>query len=168
MCCYFPLSLCPVQRSFLNKRSSTTNKATGYRQEGHLSYRTFIRLWDKLNLLAIARQYTLARREHHAMQRQQINSKPRHKNRKSSNKLPNPDFTLVEYAIERRILEAPTLELTYYTDSVGEVPSVSDQVDGIQTESMDIGNGDLSPEWGVDMVITGGFFRYGPWADRQR
>ena len=40
-----------------------------------------------------------------------------------------------------------------------------------QAESLDpfdIGNGDLPPEWGIDLVVRGGFIRYGPWADRQR
>lgn len=78
------------------------------------------------------------------------------------------DFSAFEYAIERKILEAPTLELTYYVDVVGEVPShpVATRygVDGI----FDIGNGDTPPEWGFDLVVYGGFLRYGPWADRQR
>jgi len=78
------------------------------------------------------------------------------------------DFSAFEYAIERKILEAPTLELTYYVDVVGEVPShpvaARYGVDGI----FDIGNGDTPPEWGFDLVVYGGFLRYGPWADRQR
>ena len=78
------------------------------------------------------------------------------------------DFATFEYAIERKILEAPTLELTYYVDVVGEVPShpvaARFGVDGIS----DIGNGDTPPEWGFDLVVYGGFLRYGPWADRQR
>ena len=32
----------------------------------------------------------------------------------------------------------------------------------------DIGNGDLPPEWGLDLVFRGGTITYGPWADRQR
>jgi BLTP1 N-terminal region len=35
-------------------------------------------------------------------------------------------------------------------------------------ETMDVGNGDLAPQWGVDIVIHGGQVNYGPWADRQR
>lgn len=78
------------------------------------------------------------------------------------------DFSTFEYVIERKILEAPTLELTYYVDVVGEIPSqliptryAGDGIDGIN-------NGDTSPEWGFDLVIYDGFLRYGPWADRQR
>lgn len=80
------------------------------------------------------------------------------------------DFTTLEYAIERKILEATTLELLYYADVVGYVPPPSGGQEATD-ESMDpfdIGNGDLPPEWGVDVLVRGGFIRYGPWADRQR
>lgn len=78
------------------------------------------------------------------------------------------DFTKLEYAIERRIVEAPVLELSYYADVVGEVPTELDGPKGMGLESYDIGNGDLPPEWGIDLVIRNGTLRYGPWADRQR
>jgi hypothetical protein len=59
------------------------------------------------------------------------------------------------------------LEVSYYADVVGKVPTEHDGgTAGL--ESFDVGNGDLPPEWGVDIVVHGGFFRYGPWADRQR
>jgi hypothetical protein len=80
----------------------------------------------------------------------------------------NADFTKLEYAIERRILEAPVLGLSYYADAVGEVPVEADGPKGMGLESYDIGNGDLPPEWGIDLVIRNGVIRYGPWADRQR
>jgi hypothetical protein len=57
------------------------------------------------------------------------------------------------------------LELSYYADAVGEVP---EHTEHISIEPIDIGNGDISPEWGFDIIINGGFLRYGPWADRQR
>ncbi len=75
------------------------------------------------------------------------------------------DFSKLEYAVERKVLEAPMLELTYYADAVGLVP-LDQQM--LEYEGYDVGNGDLSPEWGVDLVIHGGFVKYGPWADRQR
>lgn len=78
------------------------------------------------------------------------------------------DFTKLEYAMERRIVEAPMLELSYYADVVGEVPAELDGPKGMGLESYDIGNGDLPPEWGIDLVIRNGVLRYGPWADRQR
>ena len=76
-----------------------------------------------------------------------------------------PDSAKSEYAIQRRILEAPTLELSYYADAVGVVPVKQCPV---ENEGFDVGNGDVSPEWGFDLVVHGGVLRYGPWADRQR
>ena len=63
------------------------------------------------------------------------------------------------------MLEAPTLELSYYADAVGVVPAKQRPIDN---EGIDVGNGDVSPEWGLDLVVHGGVLRYGPWADRQR
>jgi len=71
------------------------------------------------------------------------------------------NFSTFEYAIERKILETPVLELTYYVDVVGEVPQNDES--GIR----DV-HADTAPEWGFDLVVYGGFLRYGPWADRQR
>jgi hypothetical protein len=76
-----------------------------------------------------------------------------------------PDSAKREYAIERRLLEAPVLDLSYYVDIVGVVPV---EPRSTPREEHDIGNGDTSPEWGLDLVLHGGFLRYGPWADRQR
>lgn len=83
------------------------------------------------------------------------------------------DFTELEYAIARRLLEAPVLDLVYYADVAGKVPEKANGEYSKESypktvEFMDIGNGDLPPEWGVDVVVTGGTFHYGPWADRQR
>ncbi|KAL8281144.1 hypothetical protein RQP46_006502 [Phenoliferia psychrophenolica] len=75
----------------------------------------------------------------------------------------------VEYAKVTTLLASPELELTYYCDTAGKVPKVPRVVTGFAgLETCDIGNGDLSPEWGVDLVIKGGVITYGPWADRQR
>ncbi len=76
-----------------------------------------------------------------------------------------PDSAKQEYAIERKVLEAPVLDLSYYVDVVGAVPVEPRSVD---REEFDVGNGDTSPEWGLDLILYGGFLRYGPWADRQR
>ena len=80
------------------------------------------------------------------------------------------DFTRIEYAKEPKILEAPSLDLLYYADAVGRVPATS-ELSGLAeppSDPFDIGNGDLPPEWGIDVAIKGGVVRYGPWADRQR
>ena len=78
------------------------------------------------------------------------------------------DFAVLEYAIERKILEAPILELSYYVDVVGVVPHQGYDAAPNPSDPFDIGNGDLPPEWGFDLVIRKGVLRYGPWADRQR
>lgn len=78
------------------------------------------------------------------------------------------DFSKLEYAIERKILETPLLELCYYTDVVGLVPRHPAVRDFAALDSFDIGNGDVGPEWGVDILVHDGCLRYGPWADRQR
>ena len=74
----------------------------------------------------------------------------------------------MEYAIERRILETPVLDMSYYADVAGDVPSSQEQAKSVSWEPFDIGNGDVAPEWGFDIIVRGGFLRYGPWADRQR
>jgi len=76
-----------------------------------------------------------------------------------------PDSAKREYAIDRRLLEAPVLELSYYVDAVGAVPV---EPRTVNREEHDVGNGDTSPEWSLDLILHGGFLRYGPWADRQR
>jgi hypothetical protein len=76
-----------------------------------------------------------------------------------------PDSAKREYAIDRRLLEVPVLELSYYVDVVGVVPVEPRTFDH---EEHVVGNGDTPPEWGLDLILHGGFLRYGPWADRQR
>lgn len=78
------------------------------------------------------------------------------------------DFSSLEYAVERTILEAPVLELSYYVDVVGIVPADPVHHHPSTGDPFDIGNGDLPPEWGIDLVVRNGLLRYGPWADRQR
>ncbi|CAI2166467.1 8487_t:CDS:10 [Funneliformis geosporum] len=78
----------------------------------------------------------------------------------------NKDIVSDEYAKVSTILTCPLLEMTYYADVVGKVPR--NPIPITDSEEIDIGNGDLSPEWGVDLVFTGVQLDYGPWADRQR
>ncbi|GJN87915.1 hypothetical protein Rhopal_000870-T1 [Rhodotorula paludigena] len=76
---------------------------------------------------------------------------------------------LVDYAKVATLLEAKEIEMTYYSDVAGLVPEdghARARVAGLETH--DVGNGDLSPEWGVDLVVHGASVTYGPWADRQR
>ena len=83
------------------------------------------------------------------------------------------DFSTIEYAISRKVLEAPVLDLVYYADVAGKVPEKSipqstREPTPTNIEFLDIGNGDLPPEWGVDLAITSGAIHYGPWTERQR
>ena len=45
------------------------------------------------------------------------------------------------------------------------MPPIAKQLASDETH---IGNGDVSPEWGLDVECTGGTIWYGPWTDRQR
>lgn len=72
-----------------------------------------------------------------------------------------------EYAKDGNLLETPRLEVTYYSDVAGRVPEDPMPMEGTD-ELVDIGNGDVAPQWGVDLVVHGGTIVYGPWADRQR
>ncbi|KIM31189.1 hypothetical protein M408DRAFT_327476 [Serendipita vermifera MAFF 305830] len=72
-----------------------------------------------------------------------------------------------EYAKERALLDTQRLQAVYYVDVAGTVPENPVSMEGTD-ELVDIGNGDVAPQWGVDLVMHGGVIVYGPWADRQR
>jgi len=72
---------------------------------------------------------------------------------------------VTEYAKVTTILDSAELQLSFYYDEPGRVPPLQIQLPSDETH---IGNGDLSPEWGLDIEVTGGTISYGPWADRQR
>ncbi|KAG8827640.1 hypothetical protein FRC19_001885 [Serendipita sp. 401] len=72
-----------------------------------------------------------------------------------------------EYAIERNLLRTERLDVLYYVDVAGPTPSNPMSMVGTE-ETADVGNGDVAPEWGVDLSVHGGTLVYGPWADRQR
>jgi hypothetical protein len=72
---------------------------------------------------------------------------------------------VTEYAKVTTILDSAELQLSFYYDEPGRVPPVQNQLPGDETY---IGNGDVSPEWGLDIEVTRGTISYGPWADRQR
>lgn len=129
-----------------------------------------MKLWRQVGLYKLITEYFTTRRAQRAAHHSAAFFLPFHKPKKTVDE-DTPigvDFSTFEYAIERRVLEAPSLELTYYVDVVGEVPSDSVEPRYAGGGIYDIGNGDTSPEWGLDLVIYGGTLRYGPWADRQR
>ncbi|KAG6911117.1 hypothetical protein DXG01_003857 [Tephrocybe rancida] len=114
------------------------------------------------------KRYTHDRHDIHAMQKQGMPKAQKKKKNFDESTPIGADFAHLEYAIERKILETPLLELSYFFDVAGEVPALSDYHENIGVESIDIGNGDVAPDWGFDIIINGGVLRYGPWADRQR
>ncbi|CAA7261639.1 unnamed protein product [Cyclocybe aegerita] len=122
-------------------------------------HRAFVKIWRQLRLYSLVIDFFATRRAQHKAQ-ESIPGFKKAKGAEDDTPL-GIDFSAHEYAIERKILEAPALELTYYIDAVGEVPEECEGPHGV-------GKGDTSPEWGFDIVIYGGTLRYGPWADRQR
>jgi hypothetical protein len=72
---------------------------------------------------------------------------------------------VTEYAKVTTVLDSAELYLLFYYDEPGRVPPIAQQ---LPTDEDHIGNGDMSPEWGLDMELTGGTISYGPWTDRQR
>ncbi|EAU91786.1 hypothetical protein CC1G_04554 [Coprinopsis cinerea okayama7 len=138
----------------------------------YMSYRSFGRLWRQVGLFSLVIQYFQERREQRAFQRSLANSLASNgKSKKKEIRDETPigiDFSTHEYAIERKILEAPSLELTYFVDVVGEVPPLPHVDPFSRGDIVDVGNGGTAPEWGFHLVVKSGFIRYGPWADRQR
>ena len=74
----------------------------------------------------------------------------------------------IEYGRFPTILDSPKVAVNVHWDVPGLV-SVSDgnlrQSHANLSEDI---NGDVPPDWGVDIRIYGGHIRYGPWTDRQR
>jgi hypothetical protein len=134
-----------------------------------LQYGTFLKLWRRLSLGGILT--SSARPSHPQSPTQPYISSFRRRKIDTNTEDYTPigvDFSVLEYAIERKVLEAPVLELSYYADVVGFVPHQDHDPPPNPSDPFDVGNGDSPPEWGFDLVIRNGFLRYGPWADRQR
>ena len=132
----------------------------------YLQYGTFLKLWRRLSLDTILASLS---RPSHPRPPTQSGFRRRKPDANAEDLTPvGADFSVLEYAIERKILEAPTLDLSYYADVVGVVPHQTHSMLPNPSDPFDMGNGDLPPEWGLDLVIRNGFLRYGPWADRQR
>ncbi|KIY46774.1 hypothetical protein FISHEDRAFT_46624 [Fistulina hepatica ATCC 64428] len=122
--------------------------ANSLKTQDYFNYAQFSRLWRSLKLRSLVR----------ALLNSGVRASATHRTHASVSALDEG-----EYAIERRILEAPVLEMVYYSDVPGVVPA--QPVPGLVD---DIGNGDIAPEWDIELGIQGGTIRYGPWADRQR
>lgn len=74
----------------------------------------------------------------------------------------------IEYGKFSTIVDSPSIGLSYYWDVPGLVSQRSENgVRPYPTFRDDI-NGDVPPEYGIDLRVRGGDINYGPWADRQR
>jgi len=76
-------------------------------------------------------------------------------------------FGPTEYAVVTTILDSPEMRMTMYWDVPGDVRRRAGRSQ-VQREYANDVNGDIPPEWGIDLVIKGGTVNYGPWTDRQR
>jgi len=137
------------------------------RRLAHLSHSAFTKLWRRVKLSSVL-PAPVAIAPGHNGPLHTATMRVRRAFRKRHLAEEEIDYTKIEYAIERKLLEAPILELSYYIDTVGKVPLLPPRNPAEATNPLDIGNEDLDPEWGVDIAIHGGIVRYGPWADRQR
>ncbi|KAI0358672.1 hypothetical protein OH77DRAFT_1587674 [Trametes cingulata] len=146
--------------------------STPLRRSSYLSFHAFERVWQHLRLWTTLPAPSSRTHQSVPVGMTHPQTWGRRKQQKSVDEATplGIDFAALEYAIERKILEASVLELLYYADVVGVVPPpVGGQENADESlDPFDIGNGDLPPEWGIDLVVRGGFIRYGPWADRQR
>ncbi|CDO69204.1 hypothetical protein BN946_scf185042.g106 [Trametes cinnabarina] len=140
------------------------------RHSSYLSFHTFHRIWQHLRLWTIMPAPPARNPGPVGMAHPQTWGRRKQQKSVDEETPLGADFSTLEYAIERKILEASVLELLYYADVVGVVPSpaIGQETQDESLDPFDIGNGDLPPEWGIDVVVRGGSIRYGPWADRQR
>lgn len=74
----------------------------------------------------------------------------------------------VEYAKASLIADCPCINVSFYWDVAGRVPTLLDN--SMYTEPSSTGdiNGSPPPEYGVDIQVYGGIIHYGPWTDRHR
>ncbi|TXT06049.1 hypothetical protein VHUM_03522 [Vanrija humicola] len=71
-----------------------------------------------------------------------------------------------QYAKVTQVLNTQQLDITYFVDTPGKVPEVADP--RFVDPNDQIGNVEVAPEYGIDVVLHGGLVNYGPWTDRQR
>lgn len=78
------------------------------------------------------------------------------------------EWDAVEYAKTTLLVDCPCINVSFYWDIAGPVPSDIDNSMHIDpTRPGDI-NGSVPPEYGMDIQVYGGTINYGPWADRHR
>ncbi|XP_006461147.1 hypothetical protein AGABI2DRAFT_185437 [Agaricus bisporus var. bisporus H97] len=130
----------------------------------YLSYRSFRRIWRQLGLYPLTSSYGLNRQRQRNFRAFSTQSRSKRETAVEEETPIGADFATLEYAVERKMLETPVLELDYFVDIVGDVPPLEDQMFPMLNE---FGNGDISPDWILELVVSGGTLRFGPWAQRQ-
>lgn len=74
----------------------------------------------------------------------------------------------IEYAQFPTIVDSPSIAINFYWDVPGVVRPSLDGSRHVPAQYKSDINGDVPPDWGIDLRIRGGTVNYGPWADRQR
>ncbi|KAG4431597.1 hypothetical protein IFR05_012923 [Cadophora sp. M221] len=74
-------------------------------------------------------------------------------------------WSSIEYATVSTIADCPAASMCFYWDVVGTVQDRAGIKRGKQHSNI---NGDVAPEWGINLSLTRAIINYGPWADRQR
>ena len=74
----------------------------------------------------------------------------------------------VEYGKVETVVDCPSIAVSFFWDVPGKVPSVTGIRNAPPPEFKSDINGDIPPEWGLDIRVRGGDINYGPWTDRQR
>jgi hypothetical protein len=77
------------------------------------------------------------------------------------------EWDAVEYAKSSTIVDCPQVDVSYFWDIPGTIPSGFDYEEKSVSPGRDI-NGTSPPDYGLEVEIHGGTVTYGPWADRQR
>ena len=76
-------------------------------------------------------------------------------------------WSAIEYATVSTIADCSSASMCFYWDVVGTVPERGHSHASQSEEAANI-NGDLAPEYGINLSLRGTNINYGPWADRQR
>ena len=74
----------------------------------------------------------------------------------------------IEYGEVSTVVDSPKIAVSVYWDVPGLVLSSHDSSHSTLPDSTSDINGDVPPDWGIELRIGGGTISYGPWADRQR
>lgn len=78
------------------------------------------------------------------------------------------EWDAVEYGTSSLIADCPCINVSFYWDVMGPVPSELENSLHVSPEHAADINGSVPPEYGVDIQVYGGTINYGPWADRHR